>query len=624
MAAKYGARAEENEMMQRLITLIIGWIATGTAVAEMLDGVEGRHGVAMHGDVGYPADFTHFRYVNPEAPKGGRLHLGAQGTYDSLNSHIVKGTTPRGLGLTYNTLASAPADEAFTYYGELAELIFMPEDRSWVAFKLRGEARWHDGKQITTDDVTWTFDTLVAKGLPFFRYYYGNVAEVVKVRGDIVRFNFSEGENQELPLILGQLPVLPKHYWEGREWDATTLEPPLGSGPYRIGDFEAGRMFTLERVEDYWGEDLPVHRGFHNFDTIQYDYYRDSTVSLVAFKAGEFDYRTETSSKDWATGYDVPAVKDGTLVKKGFSHNRSSGMQGFAFNLRRAKFSDPRVRQAITYAFDFEWSNQNLFYDQYTRTRSYFDNSELAAVGLPSAAELELLEPLRKLLPPEVFTTEYNPPTGGGPKAMRANYRTAGRLLKDAGWVIRDGKRVNEKTGEELTFEVTLVQPTFERVVLPFNQNLAKLGIKATVRTVDTSQYRRRLDTYDFDVIIHTVRQSLSPGNEQRAYWGTESATNEGGRNVIGIQDPAIDVLLEKVIEAPNREQLVIATRALDRALQWGHYVIPQWHISYDRTVYWDKFGYPPVTSTQGNQLMTWWVDPARAGKMKGRLKSEP
>ncbi len=571
------------------------------------------HGLAMHGDLKYGPDFKHFDYVNPNAPKGGAVRLGAIGTFDSLNSFIVKGTGAAGTGLIYNSLMSNAADEAFTEYGVLAEAVRTPEDRSWVEFRLRDNARWHDGKPVTPDDVIWTFETLLNEGRPFYRFYYGSVISAVKTGDRTVRFNFKPGENRELPLIMGQLTVLPKHYWETREFNKTTLEPPLGSGPYRIAKVDAGRSITLERAEDYWGADIPTQKGMNNFDTIHYDYYRDTTVALEAFKAGRFDYRSENASKLWATAYESPQVESGKIKKEEIAHNRSAGMQGFVFNTRRDMFKDKNVRKALAYAFDFEWSNKALFYGQYTRTRSFFDNSELAATGLPSEDELKLLEPLRGRIPDEVFTTEYNPPSTEGKSGLRKNLRAASKLLTDAGWVIKGKQRVNAETGEPFEFEVLLQSPLFERIVLPFAQNLEKLGIKARVRTVDPSQYRRRLDTYDYDVIVGGAGQSLSPGNEQRAYWGSEAADQEGGRNTIGIKDPAIDELIETLIAAPDRQSLITATRALDRVLQWGHYVIPQWHIPYDRVAYWNIFDRPDVTPDSGNQLMAWWVVPEKA-----------
>ena len=437
-----------------------------------------------------------------------------------------------------------------------------------------------------------------------------------------MRFNFKPGENRELPLILGQLTILPKHYWENRDFTKTTLEPPLGSGPYKITKFEPGRTITLTRVKEWWGKDLPVNRGLYNFDTIRYDYYRDGTIALEAFKAGEYDYRAENASKAWATAYDIPNVRNGLIRKQEITHNRSSGMQSFVFNTRREVFKNRNVRQAIAYAFDFEWSNKNLFYGQYSRTRSFFDNSELAATGAPEGDELALLEAFRGRIANEVFSQEYNPPKNDGSGNIRQNLRQASKILTAANWVVKGRLRVNEKTGQPLKFEILLVSPLFERVVLPFVKNLEKLGISAKVRTVDPSQYRRRLDTYDFDVIVGGFGQSLSPGNEQRSFWGSTSADIEGGRNTVGIKDPVIDELIEKVIAAPNRKALVTSVRALDRVLQWGHWVVPHWHAKYDRIAYWDKFGRPTITPLQGNQFVAWWVDPKKEQALKSKLAS--
>ena len=609
--------------MRILFSVSLLYFGCGIAFSANYDGVPGKHGMAMHGEVKYGSNFRSFDYVNPKAPKMGTLGLHSIGTFDSFNNFIVKGNPVANIDLIYNTLTTSSADEPFSQYGELAEEIYMPEDRSWVAFKLRPEARWHDGKQVSVEDVIWTFNTLVTDGEPFFRFYYGNVQDVIKAGNDIVRFNFKNGENRELPLILGQLTVLPKHYWKERDFNKTTLEPPLGSGPYRVKKFEPGRSLNLERETAYWGKQIPSHKGKFNFNEIRIDYYRDSDISLEAFKSGEYDYRLENSSKNWATGYDIPAVSEGLLTKRLFNHNRPAGMQGFVYNTRRPIFNDLRVRQALALAFDFEWSNQNLFYGQYTQSRSYFDNSELAATGLPSKKELELLNPLRNNLPRAVFTTSYAPSKGGGPRAMRANLRKANQLLNEAGWVITDGKRVNSENGNLFEFEVLLVQPGFERIVLPFTRYLEKLGIEVRVRTVDTSQYRQRLNTYDYDMIVSSFGQSLSPGNEQRSFWGSNTAAMEGGRNYIGITNPAIDVLVEHIIEAKDREELVTATRSLDRALQWGHWVIPHWHIAYDRIAYWDKFGHPTITPPNGVQLMTWWIDQSKASDLSNKLESE-
>ena len=435
--------------------------------------------------------------------------------------------------------------------------------------------------------------------------------KVEKLDERTVRFTFGGGTNRELPLILGQLVVLPKHYWAERDFTRTTLKPPLGSGSYKIGAFEPGRHVEYQRVEDYWGRDLPVNVGRDNFDRIRHDYYRDGTVSVEAFKAGEYDFRDENSSKNWATAYDFPALRQGLVKKEEIPHDRSTGMQGFAFNSRRLLFQDRKVREALAYAFDFEWSNRTLFYGQYARTRSYFDNSELAATGLPAPDELAILSPHRGRLPEEVFTRPYEPPANDGSGRIRANLRQGSKLLREAGWSIDKTTRklTHKATGRTMEFEILLVSPLFERIVLPFKKNLARLGITATVRTVDSAQYRRRLDDFDFDVVIGTWGQSLSPGNEQRNYWGSDFADRPGSRNLVGIKDPVVDALVAGVIKASDRKSLVNHVRALDRVLQWGHWVIPQWHIPYDRLVYWDRFGRPEVTPTQGVQFDTWWID---------------
>jgi microcin C transport system substrate-binding protein len=585
-------------------------------------GAQEFHGIAMHGDLKYKAEFKHLEYVNPNAPKGGTVRLNAIGTFDSFNSFIVKGNPATGLGFIYDNLMYGTADEAFSQYGQLAKSVEIPKDRSWVAFTLREEARWHDGMPVSVEDVIYSFKLLVNKGTPFYKFYYSNVASVIKIGQRKVQFNFKPGDNRELPLILGQLTVLPKHYWQGRDFSKSTLEPPLGSGPYKIDSFEAGRSITYKRVKNWWGEDLAIHRGQYNFDAIRYDYYRDSTISLQAFKKGEYDYRAENSSKNWATAYKFKDVKVGLARIEEINHNRSTGMQAFIFNTRRKIFKDHRVRQALAFGFDFEWSNKSLFYGQYSRTRSYFDNSELAATGIPDKNELKILQPFRSNLPIEVFTKEYNPPKTDGSGNIRLNLRKASKLLRQAGWIIQNKKRINKETGKPLEFEVLLVSPLFERIVLPFAKNLEKLGIKLNVRTIDPSQYRRRLDTFDFDMIVGGAGQSLSPGNEQRSYWGSKSADIEGGRNRIGIKSPIVDSLIENIIAAPNRKSLVTSVKALDRVLQWGHWVIPHWHIKYDRIAFWDKFGQPKITPIQGNQFLSWWIDKEKENILKSKLAS--
>jgi len=585
--------------------------------------VEPVHGIAMHGEPKYPKDFQHFDYVNPDAPKGGTVRQATIGSFDSLNQFIVKGESATGIGAIYDSLTKSSADEPFTKYGLLAESMEMPEDRSWIVFNLRKEARWHDGKPVTAEDVVFTFKIIREKGAPQLRFYYADIAKVEALTPQRVKFTFKNGENRELPLIVGDQAILPKHYWEGRAFDETSLEPPLGSGAYKIENLEPGRHITYVRVPDYWGKDLAVNKGYDNFERIRYDYYRDTAVIIEAFKAGEFDFRAENSSKDWATAYTTDDVKEGRIVKTEIKHNRSAGMQGFVYNMRRPLFQEPLVREALAYAFDFERSNKTLFYGQYVRTRSYFDNSELAATGTPSKEELELLEPYRDQLPPRLFTEEYNPPKTDGTGRIRKNLREAVKLLKKAGWTIKDGKLVNGE-GQPFEFEVLLVSPLFERIVLPFAKNLERLGITARARTIDVPQYIKRMETYDFDMLVTSWGASLSPGNEQRAFWGSGAADAPGSRNLAGIKSEVIDQLIEKVITAPDRESLILRTKALDRVLQWGFYVIPNWHLDYDRLVYWNKFGRPKVTPLRGAQFGTWWVDPALEAKLAGRIKSVP
>ncbi len=575
------------------------------------------HGQAMHGKIKYNTGFKHFDYVNPNAPKGGDVKLATIGSFDSFNNFIIKGEAAAGLSKLYDTLLVPSADEPFSVYGLLAETIEIPRDRSWVQFVLRKKARWHDGKPITADDIIWSFNTLIEKGQPFYRYYYSSVAKIEKINTLTVRFSFKPGENRELPLIVGQIPILPKHYWQDRDFSKTTLKKPLGSGPYMIETFEAGRFIKFKRISNYWGKDLPVKKGFDNFDTIRYDYYRDATVLVEAFKAGEFDFRAENSSKLWATAYDFPALKKGLVKKKEIKHDRIAGMQGFVFNTRREIFSDPKVRQALAYAFDFEWSNRNLFYGQYTRSRSYFGNSEMAATGLAGKTELAILKKHRDQLPKEVFTDEYQPPKTNGDGRIRANLKIGDKFLKEAGWTIKNKKRVNMKTGTVMKFEILLVSPMFERIALPFTKNLERLGIKARVRTVDSSQYQRRLETFDFDMIVSVWGASLSPGNEQRDYWSTAAANQNGSRNFIGISEPVIDKLIESLIASPDRENLVTRAKVLDRVLQWGHYVIPHWHLNYDRLIYWSKLKHPKIIPMKGTQFDTWWVDAKKNEKTK-------
>ena len=576
------------------------------------------HGIAMHGEPLLGPDFTHFDYVNPAAPKGGTVTMSTTGGYDTFNPFIVKGTPAVGIGLMLQTLMVSSLDEAVTYYGSLAETVTVPDDRSWVVFALNPEARWHDGVPITAEDVVWTFNALTGQGRPFYRAYYADVSLVEALDERTVKFTFGGSVNLELPLIMGQLVVLPKHYWEGRDFGSTTLEPPLGSGPYRIADFDPGRSITYERVEDWWGADLPVNRGRYNYDRITYEYYRDQDVLFEAFKSGEFDIRLENKALNWARGYDIPAVESGQIVRDAVPDADAQPMQGWAFNTRREIFADPLVREALSYLFDFEWLNRNIFFDLYARTDSYFDNSELAATGLPQGEELAILERYRGRVPDAVFEAEFRPPASDGSGSIRGNLRTALRLLREAGWETSGGVLTNAATGRPFEFEILLSSNTMERVALPFVRNLERAGIEASLRIVDASQYVNRLDSYDFEMVVLVRQQSLSPGNEQREFWGSAVADVPGGRNLMGIADPVIDELIDLVIAAPDRESLIARTRALDRVLLWGHYVIPQYHGPDTWIAYWDRFGRPPAPPRYGGpqSLTNWWVDPDRAAAL--------
>jgi microcin C transport system substrate-binding protein len=580
------------------------------------------HGLTLLEKLKYPADFKNLDYVNPDAPKGGRVKLHAIGSFDTFNRFTIKGDPAAGLGFVFETLMTSPDDEISAEYGLIAESIEVPDDLSYATFTLRANARFSDGKPITADDVIFSFNILREKGRPFYRFYYANISKVEKLGRLKVKFSFSGPPNRELPQITGQLPVLAKHYWEGRDFSKTTLERPVSSGPYRIGKFEPGRFIEYERMTDYWGRDLPIRKGTNNFDVIRFDFYRDQTVALEAFKANEYDFRQETTSKDWATAYDFPAVAAGLVVKREVPHSRPTGMAGFAYNLRRDKFRDPRLREALGYAFDFEWSNKNLFYGQYTRTASFYSNSELAATGAPSAGERALLEAYRGQIPDQVFGPPYAPPKTDGSGKIRSNLRKAVRLLRQAGWRIKDNRLIDPNSGNPLEIEFLLASPLFERILAPFIRNLKRLGVVGRIRTVDPAQYQNRIRDFDFDMIFAGFGQSESPGNEQRDYWSSSAADRPGSRNIIGIRSKAVDGLIEKIVEARNRASLVTATRALDRVLRWGHYVIPGWYIRSDRIAYWDKFGLPKKSPGYGVGFMSWWIDPAKEKSLAQRRSS--
>ena len=555
---------------------------------------EWRHGHALIGALKYDTDFVRFDYVNPEAPKSGALVYAAVGDFDSLNPFLLKGNAAAGLGLIYESLMTSSLDEPAAQYGLLAEAIAFPEDFSSATFRLREEAKWHDGTPITAEDVAWSFTTL-REHYWLYRDYYADVGGFEILSQREIRFDFTEANNRELPHIMGQLLILPRHYWQesGRAFDQASLEPPLASGPYRVAEVQAGRSITYERVADYWGADLPINVGQHNFDSIRIEYFRDETISLQAFLAGEYDWRAESTAKNWASGYDSPALQKGDIIKEELFDGQVAGMQAFVFNIRREKFADTRVRRAFDLAFDFEWSNRTLFHGQYVRTRSYFDNSELASRGLPEGRELEILQRFRDSLPAELFTTPYETPVTDGSGNNRENLRRAKALLSEAGWHIRDGALTHETNGAVMEVEFLIVRPTFERVLLPYKRNLERLGISLSLRLVDPVQYGNRVQEFDYDMIVGSFGQSLSPGNEQRDFWGSAAATRPGSRNFIGIADEMVDALIEEIVFAEDREHLVAATRALDRVLLWGHYVVPNWHSSANRIAYWRHLHHP-------------------------------
>ena len=582
----------------------------------------GRHGMSMFGKLKYPAGFSHFEYVNPDAPKGGLVRMEARGTFDTLNSFTIKGSSAAGLGLLYDTLMTSSRDEPFAEYGLLVESVVVADDLSSVTFNLRPEARWHDGKEITADDVVFSLDILKAKGAPFYHFYYANVEKAVALSKHKVRFVFKGRTNRELPLIMGQLPVLPKHYWQDKDFAKTTLVPPLGSGPYKISKLDAGRSITYERVADYWGRDLGVNKGRYNFATLRYEYYRDPTVALEAFKANAFDFRRENTAKVWATQYKFPAITKGLVIKETLANNNPTGMQAYAFNTRRAKFQDPRVRQALTLSFDFEWANKNLFFSQYTRTQSFFSNSDLASHGLPDTLELKLLEPLKGQIPDQVFTKTYKAPKSDGTGTSRKLLRQAKNLLAEAGWIVKNGALTNKKSGKVMAIEFLMYDQNSVRIVSPMKRVMEKLGIKVNLRVVDTSQYINRIRSFDFDIIGTGWGQSLSPGNEQRDFWGTAAADRTGSRNYVGIKDPAIDKLIDHIIFAGSRAELVAASRALDRVLLWNHFVIPNWHINAYRLAYWNRFSRPAVKPKYALGFQdTWWVDAAKDKALGAALK---
>jgi microcin C transport system substrate-binding protein len=617
-----GALAALSPILDRFGMPLLATPAAAQAGGQALDW---RHGLSLFGELKYPAGFKHFEYVNPKAPKAGTVRMIAFGTFDNFNEVVagLKGSVAMGAGMISDTLLVSALDEVSTEYGLIAEAVSHPPDFASATFRLRAGARHHDGKPVTVEDVIYSFE-MFKKHNPFSAAYYRHVVKLEQNGEREISFIFDATGNREMPVILGQLNVLPKHWWEGtdaagkkRDIGATTLEPPLGNGAYRIKEFVAGRTIVYERVKDYWGKDLNVNIGRDNFDELRFEYFRDATVAIEAFKADHVDWRSENSAKNWATAYDFPAAREKRVVLEEFPQRNRGIMQGFAFNTRRDKFKDARLRRAFNFAYDFEEMNKQIFFGQYKRINSYFDGTELASSGLPQGQELEILETVRDKVPRELFTTPYTNPVGGTPENVRANLREATRLLKEAGYEVRNQKLVNAKTGENLSVEILTEDPAAERFILFYKPSLERLGITVTVRTVDDPQYENRLRSWDFDIIVGVWPESLSPGNEQRDFWGSPAADTPGSRNYVGIKNPAVDALIERVIFAKDRAELVAATRALDRVLLWNFYVVPQFTSDKSRTARWDRFGRPDPLPKYGAAAFptVWWWDAEKAAK---------
>jgi microcin C transport system substrate-binding protein len=609
------------------VLLLIGLIALP---ARADDGpVTRSHAIAILAKPALPADFPYFPYVNPDAPKGGEVTLASIGTFDSFNPFILRGTATGGsvnpwvvlaggsgsgstVGHVWESLLTPSANEVASGYGHIAQTIELPANKLWVAFELRPEAKFSDGVPITAEDVAWTYRTLLEKGRPSFRIQMVDVKDVVVEGPRRVVFHFKSNENRELPVILGGLPVLPKHFFDGRDFTKPLVDPPIGSGPYRIENFELGRSVTYVRRPDWWALNMPTGKGTNNFERVRVEYFRDTTVAMEAFKAGQTDLRSENISKNWATAYDFPAVAKGLVIKHDFSHHLPTGMQGYAMNTRRPVFANPLVRQAMAEAFDFEWENKNLFYNSYTRTLSYFSNSDLASSGVPEGDELKLLEPYRKELPPALFAEPFKLPVTDGSGNNREQLRHALALLEQAGWSVKERKLV-DKNGQQMSFTILLDEPSLERPALPYVQWLQKLGIDAHVRTVDPAQYQHLTDDFDFDMIMIVYSEGDVPGNELRSYFTCPASKAQGSMNVAGVCDPAVDALVERIVTVQDREALTTAAHALDRVLLWRWYLVPNWDSRTFHIAYWDRFGRPDKPIREGFNFDTWWVDPAKA-----------
>lgn len=564
--------------------------------------------LTLYGECKYKENFKHFDYVNPDAPKGGTVKLAETGTFDNLNQFILKGVKAPGITMIYDSLMVASQDEPETMYGLIASSVDVSSDNSSAEFTMRREAKFHDGSPITPDDVVFTFNTLKEKGDPTYKILYAPIVKVEKTAENKVKFTFNDTKNKELPMIAGAMPIISRAYYSKVDFEKTTLEPPLASGPYKVESVEQGKNIIYKRVADYWAKDLPVSRGQYNFDTMRYDMYRDENVTLEAFKAGDYDFRREYIARNWATAYDTPAVKDGRIIKREIPDHTPQGMQAFIYNTRQAKFADRRVREAIGLSLDYEWVNKTIFYGAYVRNKSFFENTDFESKGIPEGKELALLEKFKDELPPELFTKPFANPVTDGSGNPRENLLKAQKLLEDAGWTVKDGKRVNAK-GEQLSIEFMLRQPTMERVIAPMRKNLERLGIASSIRMVDDAQYQKRTDEGDFDIVsIWINRGVFFPGNEQMSLWHSSQADVKGGNNLAGLKNKAVDGILDALTKAEDKDSLLAAGRALDRVLLWENVVIPNWHSGSFRVAYWDKFGIPETLPKYNLGFQAWWL----------------
>ena len=592
-------------LKRKYIIILLFIFNTNTSLASDMNY---DHAISVFDKIKYERNFESFDYVNPNAPKKGIIKLAERGTFDSLNQFILKGLPAIGLDNIYDSLLVTSLDEPFTGYGLIAKGLKLSEDKSSITFFLNDNARWHDNKPITSHDVEWTFNTILEKGHPSYRSYYSDVKNIEIINNFTIKFHFKNNNNRELPIIIGQMKILPKHFWENKKFDSSVLAIPLGSGPYKIKEVNLGKNITYERIKSHWAAKLPVNIGHNNFDIIHYDYYRDSNVMIEALKAKEYDFRSENISKEWATAYnDLKSNRN--FIKEEINHELPQGMQAFIYNLRKDIFKNIELRKALALAFDFEWTNKTLFYGQYIRSNSYFSNSELASSGLPTNLELKIIEELNNDVPKEIYTEVYNPGKTDGSGNNRKNLRQAIQILKKANYKL-DNKILKDPEGREIKFEILLISPAFERIVGPFIKNLKKLGVEASIRIVDTAQYKNRLDNYEFDMVVMARGQSLNPGNEQRNFWSSKSADINGSANWIGIKNKTIDELIELIINSPTREKLILYTKLLDRVLLHNHYVIPHWHIKFWRVAYWSTIKRPknlPKYSLGFPE--TWWYN---------------